>query len=36
MSVLLEKILDDANLQTAMEKVISNGGSFGVDKVKTD
>ena len=36
MSVLLEKILDDANLQTAMEKVISNGGSFGVDKVRTD
>lgn len=34
MSELLEKILDDNNLKIAMQKVISNGGSFGVDKLE--
>lgn len=33
MSKLLEDILDDENIQMAMRKVISNKGTFGVDKM---
>lgn len=34
MSELLEKILDDDNVKTAMQRVKSNGGTFGVDKME--
>lgn len=34
MSELLEKILDDTNLKTAMQRVITNGGTFGIDKME--
>lgn len=31
---MLERILDDANIQTAMQRVKSNGGTFGVDRME--
>lgn len=34
MSELLEKILDDDNVKIAMQRVKSNGGTFGVDKME--
>ena len=34
MSELLEKILDDDNVKIAMQRVKSNGGIFGVDKME--
>lgn len=34
MSELLEKILGDGNIRTAMQRVKSNGGTFGVDKME--
>ena len=34
MSELLEKILGDDNIRTAMQRVKSNGGTFGVDKME--
>lgn len=34
MSELLEKILDDDNIKIAMQRVKSNGGTFGVDKME--
>lgn len=34
MSELLDKILDDDNVKTAMQRVKSNGGTFGVDKME--
>lgn len=34
MSELLERILDDDNIRTAMQRVKSNGGTFGVDKME--
>lgn len=34
MSEMLERILDGENIELAKKRVISNGGSFGVDKMK--
>lgn len=36
MSQILERILDNDNIELAKKRVISNGGSFGVDKMKVD
>ncbi len=34
MSEMLERILDGENIELAKKRVISNGGSFGVDRMK--
>ena len=36
MSQLLEKILEDSNIQSAEKRVVANGGAFGVDGMKTE
>ncbi len=36
MSQILERILDNDNIELAKKRVISNGGSFGVDKMRVD
>lgn len=36
MSELLEKILEDSNIQSAKQRVVANGGAFGVDGMRTE
>lgn len=36
MSQLLEKILEDSNIQSAKQRVVANGGAFGVDGMRTE